>query len=379
LTYRFEKNVVITDGEPVSCGKIGFSFGTPICGDNSCNGSETVNNCPQDCSVCGDGQCTGNENNSNCCTDCGTCADCGDGNIDSGEQCDSGNLGGQTCQGLGFDSGTLGCKSNCTFDTSSCTDGSIGNTITLLPNADTFLNINNANYSSRGQINLHTWPSNTISNVILMQFDLSSIPNGSTIQNATLNLSLIGSDSYADPTYTVSAHKIINVNPDLSLATGETYDGVNSWIPNSCCYNNFPLAQSDISAAYDTQEVDKTIEFKTWDLTEMVQEWVNTPTINYGLLLNADNTASENSYRYFTSSETGVTALKPYLEVTYTAVANNTGDLNGDGVVDIFDLVIVGSNFHTTVGPDHQADANGDEECNIVDLQIVALNFGTEY
>lgn len=70
----------------------------------------------------------------------GSCADfgslevvnppfCGDGNVDPGEQCDSGNLNGQTCTslGLGYTGGTLSCippgsPGQCTFDTSACTN-----------------------------------------------------------------------------------------------------------------------------------------------------------------------------------------------------------------------------------------------------------------
>jgi len=45
---------------------------------------------------------------------------CGNGIINSGEQCDGTNLGGQTCTGLGFVGGTLSCTSGCQFDTSQC-------------------------------------------------------------------------------------------------------------------------------------------------------------------------------------------------------------------------------------------------------------------
>lgn len=45
---------------------------------------------------------------------------CGNGNIDTGEQCDGANLNGQTCSSQGFTGGALGCTSTCTFDTSSC-------------------------------------------------------------------------------------------------------------------------------------------------------------------------------------------------------------------------------------------------------------------
>ena len=58
-----------------------------------------------------------------CQTD-GTCkSNCGNNMINSGEQCDGTNLNSKTCQNLGqgFTDGTLTCKTDCTFDTSQCT------------------------------------------------------------------------------------------------------------------------------------------------------------------------------------------------------------------------------------------------------------------
>ncbi len=45
---------------------------------------------------------------------------CGDGVIESGEECDNGNLSGASCQSRGFTSGTLACTASCLFDTLSC-------------------------------------------------------------------------------------------------------------------------------------------------------------------------------------------------------------------------------------------------------------------
>ncbi|MCD4759496.1 hypothetical protein K8R33_01255 [archaeon] len=49
---------------------------------------------------------------------------CGDGFLDSGEVCEGGNLNGETCASQGFDSGTLACSGDCTFDTGGCVDSS---------------------------------------------------------------------------------------------------------------------------------------------------------------------------------------------------------------------------------------------------------------
>ena len=66
---------------------------------------------------------------SSCTLDTSGCHDCGDGKIDSGEQCDGSALGGKQCNtlGLGYFTGTLGCKTTCKFDTTACTKAGCGN------------------------------------------------------------------------------------------------------------------------------------------------------------------------------------------------------------------------------------------------------------
>ncbi len=45
---------------------------------------------------------------------------CGDGVAGIGEDCDIGDLGGESCASQGFYNGTLGCAPGCNFDTSDC-------------------------------------------------------------------------------------------------------------------------------------------------------------------------------------------------------------------------------------------------------------------
>ena len=45
---------------------------------------------------------------------------CGNGDVESGEQCDGLDLDGWTCEAMGFNEGTLRCTSGCRLDTSGC-------------------------------------------------------------------------------------------------------------------------------------------------------------------------------------------------------------------------------------------------------------------
>jgi len=193
-----------------------------------------------------------------------------------------------------------------------------GTTVNLNPISDTYLGLDASANSAEPTLNTYTWPAQRIANAVLMKFDFSGIPAGAAVQSATLNIALVESDTLASPTYTITVHKLINKNPDLTRATGYTYDGVNAWNDNACCYEGVPLAQGDISPPYDTRAIDKTLGYKGWDVTRLVQEWLATPDGNNGLLINSDPTQPADAYRFFASMEEPNAALRPFLTVTYT-------------------------------------------------------------
>jgi hypothetical protein len=192
-------------------------------------------------------------------------------------------------------------------------------TITLTHSADTFINLNPNNYSQETLLNTFTWPTDQIANAILMKWDLSAIPGGLTIHSATLNLYLQGYiGNGGDTIYDISVHKIINKDPIIAQASGFTYDGSNPWTANNCCLNGIPLAQADIAAAEDAKSVDKTNGFKTWTVTQMVQEWFINPSTNFGMLINSDPLAAAGSNRTFSSSEHPQASQRPDLHITYS-------------------------------------------------------------
>src|SRR2546429_3134018 len=81
-------------------------------------------------------------------------------------------------------------------------------TVVIPPTADTYLNINATKNVADATLNVYTWPDTKNANAIVMKFDLSSIPAGSTISSATLNLNLVESDGMAEPTYKIGRANI---------------------------------------------------------------------------------------------------------------------------------------------------------------------------
>ncbi|MCA9708260.1 MAG: hypothetical protein KDK70_20585 [Myxococcales bacterium] len=137
----YEGNVDCSDYTPANT--------TPSGGSLQCTNNCTMINIGN-CTYCGDGMVEGSEvceagqfGGADCATyatggntvsggalacvgncmmiDSSDCTYCGDGMVDTGEECDSG-VGGATCMDQGFPDGTLACASNCTFDTSDCHD-----------------------------------------------------------------------------------------------------------------------------------------------------------------------------------------------------------------------------------------------------------------
>ena len=85
-------------------------------GDNACN---ELGECSDNTDNDNDGQADCND--TDCANDAACLPFCGDGLINqAGEQCEGTNLNGQSCQSLGFISGTITCSAACTFDVTAC-------------------------------------------------------------------------------------------------------------------------------------------------------------------------------------------------------------------------------------------------------------------
>jgi hypothetical protein len=187
---------------------------------------------------------------------------------------------------------------------------------------DTYLNINTDVNAASPTLNTYTWPANTPANTVLMQWNLSALPAGAQIQSATLSLYLTASGG--DSLYAVPVSEVIKKTPVIAKCNGYTYDGTNAWDPSSIPYNSIPLAESDIAPAADTPQINTTVGYKNWNVTNIVKDWVATPANNRGLLLNSSNAATSDSSRTFASSEATDATQRPKLVVTYTLASDTT-------------------------------------------------------
>jgi cysteine-rich repeat protein len=113
------------DGGSLSCSSCSFDTSSctlETCGDGvidtgeECDDSNTTagDGCGSDCQIEQGFECTGEP------SVCTALPVCGDGTADPNEACDGDDLKGATCESLGFDSGTLTCTAGCAFDTSQC-------------------------------------------------------------------------------------------------------------------------------------------------------------------------------------------------------------------------------------------------------------------
>lgn len=105
--------------------------------------------------------------------------------------------------------------------------------------------------------------------------------------------------------------KLTGVRPDPGLATWNTYDGVFPW----------PGGQDGGAGAMTLPEsfaaIGKTHQWVSWDVTELVREWIADPEKNFVLVVDGDESASYDSNRYFASGEYPDPGLRPQLQITY--------------------------------------------------------------
>jgi len=140
----------------------------------------------------------------------------------------------------------------------------------------------------------------------LIEFDLSSIPAGSEIQDATLSLYFNPQSAEIPSTFGHSQRDGSN-RSILSRITS-------SWSEDEVTWNNQPSISTDnqiIVKASDAADEDYQIDVKN-----LIEDMVDNPSESFGFMYNLEN---EDYYRamIFASSDHENESLHPKLEITY--------------------------------------------------------------
>ena len=142
---------------------------------------------------------------------------------------------------------------------------------------------------------------------LLLEFDLTSVPVGSAILSATLELNLFNAP--VDPDV-IGIHRITRSWTEGG-ATWLTYDGNNDWDSPGGDYD--PVQTS----SFDTS----TSGWRSADISTLVQRWVDSSQPNYGLALIPEVAASNSSNEFLGGDEDIDTHLRPKLTIVTRANA----------------------------------------------------------
>lgn len=215
-----------------------------------------------------------------------------------------------------------------------------------------------------------------------IRFDLSAIPAGATIVDASLTLTLLQAGSGAG-TETHTVHRISGAwgeaGSDAQGGTGApALPGDATWafrvFPKLAWLaegGDFALAPSATLAIGNTAGT--TWTFTGPPLVADVADWVSGAASVDGWMLIGDE-AVMGSGRRFGAREFAAEASRPRLTVSWTAPAECRGDLDGSGSIDFADVLVVLADFGPCIGC--AADLDDDGDVAFSDLLLLLANFG---
>jgi len=146
-------------------------------------------------------------------------------------------------------------------------------------------------------------------------FNLSIIPENANITSAVLKLYLTSAGS---PTsYDVGVYRI----NQSWIEENATWVQYNSGSGNT---NNWSAPGGDFALPeYSNTSIGKTVGWYSWDIRNLVKEWVNGTYTNYGVLLKTGENSNRDD-KTFASSDNSNSTIRPMLIVNYTIPLNIT-------------------------------------------------------
>ena len=157
-------------------------------------------------------------------------------------------------------------------------------TVTLTATGDTWIQENNPSQNNGADSNLHVKPDSSTTFRTLIQFDLSSITPATPISCAAILLFEKDSDS----DQTIYIHQV-NASWLESQATWNNRTSANAWASAGGDY-------ASSSAASFAPDVSSTLQ--QVNITALVQDWVDNPGSNFGVLLRSETSGGNTDIQF---------------------------------------------------------------------------------
>jgi len=297
---------------------------------------------------------------------------CGNGIIETGEQCDPLGpvLGGQTCQGKGYTGGNLSCWPYCEFNTSGCTSGGGGGGGGgYIPPVET-----RVNFSGRA------YPKSTVTLLKDAQIAASTVAGADS--NFQISLSGISAGNYIFSVY--SEDKNGNRSSLLTFPVGVT-SGVTTnvsgiFIAPTIAVDKSEVKRGDNIAIFGQSVPNSEIIISVSSDEEFFNK-VNADAS--GVYLYNFDTSLLEMEQHFTKSKAAHNGeissfgkTISFLVGTKNVVAKPTevvskGDMNNDEQVNLVDFSIA-AYWYKRSSPPANIDLNSDGKVDLVDFSIMA-------
>jgi hypothetical protein len=300
---------------------------------------------------------------------------CGNGNIDSGEECDGSNLGGQTCASRGYAGGTLTCNSNCTFNTSQCTsassDGGGGGFFAPPPETAVV-------FSGRA------YPKSTVT--ILKDAQIAATTIAGSDANFSVKISGLSGGNYIFSVYSEDkeGNRSSLLTFPVSVTSGATTQISGIFIAPTISVDKSEVKRGDNIAIFGQSAPKSEI---TISVNSEEEFFVKTPADKDGVYLyNFDTTPLEIGQHSTKSKAALDGAISSFSKTVSFNVGAKTvlakpkflkGDLNADGRVNLVDFSIAAYWYKRSLSAEFKLKEterlNGDGKVDLVDFSIMAF------
>ena len=311
---------------------------------------------------------------------------CNNGTIEMPETCDGGNLGGATCTTLGFSGGSLSCKSNCVYETGSCTSSGGGGVVNNVAGGGgggggaslPAISSTGAVFSGRA------YPKSSVTLLKDSQVVASTVAG----EDARFEISLTGLSpgNYLFSLYSEDERgyrSSLSTFP-LSVTAGATLGVSGIFIAPTITTDAIEVRRGDIVTIFGKgapgSEVtisvasDEPLFFRTSTGADGAYLYrLKTTTLESGDHLAKARLAAATEVSAFGKTVEFKVGSRTVLRPERSPVTRK-GDLNKDGRVNVIDFSIL-AYWYKRPNPRADADLSGDGKVNIIDFSILAFHW----